>query len=846
MVVRATAIALFVCALLPAETVSDPAPETPPPAVCPAGGPIGAVDLKVKSPDPKDQPLPLRTINHLGEGDVVEYNPVLRGHEKRPGEVALVMLPKKRENGDSLIVTDPLSADQPEKWKVPQAVSIVMYVYGPSGLSRKRVQGFLSQDDLLMAQLADYAEKTAQTEGLIQALSSSDTSSASVNAALSGFASQYGMAFQIDRTAPPGVQAATLFSSLNPQLASYDPLAPSSSARIGQTASLTTAAAALFFGSPIGLAAGGTAMLLDLRSIAFPGTQFRSSFAEQIPNGLYLCGQRNPAPPHTRIAYLWANRIPNAPPPSIEIGKEDFVPPGLKTVVPATAAEPTWKYLERARQWALEDDQKHDFPIKLTKLANQKSVELDLTKTHIPAGSYHLTGFWDWNAFEAKGVIHVQNLGDLANAAPDPVSQDHLLAKNGKSVLTLLGHGEDFEFTSKVELKKSNDEFASTTAIPFALPKGARQGPQSRMDVQIDTSELQPGAYDVVISQADDKPHPIRIHILPNPPAVSNLPILANQGESQQHYVLKGERLNLITRLQAQGADLTLGPAEADGNQRNVTVQLKADLSPGTVLPVLAQVEDRNEPLQFVSGLKITGPLPMIASSKLSVPAGLPVALRPGEIPAGVSLTAVLDVKNASPESLLQIDCAGDGEVSQLRVGAQTDHWSLQRLSPDQLFLSYDTSALPTGCQVEASLVNAASGQSTAYPLAKIVRLPQVDQFTLAGDPSDGKRAYLLTGRNLEMIERVGWDQLAPLDVQELPVPVPGQGQEQSLKVQLPDPPQPPNAPLCVWLRGDKLARTTTITAAANTAATARTTAPAPVQTSPPATPQAATPAVTH
>ncbi len=190
------------------------------------------MDLRVKSPRPTDEPLPLRTINHLSEGDTILYSPVLRGREKRPGEVALVLVPQKREaDKDALEVTDPRPADKAQEWKIDRTTSVVGYVYGPEGLSKKKVKGFLSQDDLLIAQLADYAEKTAQTEQLIAALSSADSSAASVNAALSGFASQYGLAgLQIDKTAPPAVQAQMLFSTMNPQLATYDPLTPSSTA----------------------------------------------------------------------------------------------------------------------------------------------------------------------------------------------------------------------------------------------------------------------------------------------------------------------------------------------------------------------------------------------------------------------------------------------------------------------------------------------------------------------------------------------------------------------------------------------------------------------------------------
>src|SRR5581483_5444251 len=132
----------------------------------------------------------------------------------------------------------------------------------------------------------------------------------------------------------------------NPQLATYNPLAPSTAANVGQTASLATAAATLFFGSPVGLAAGGTAMLLDLRAIAFPDTQFRSSFAEPLPNAaVNLCGQQGPTPVHTRVAYVWASRIPNIPAPPIRIGNANFIPVTQKSPVPVDVPEPQWKYL---------------------------------------------------------------------------------------------------------------------------------------------------------------------------------------------------------------------------------------------------------------------------------------------------------------------------------------------------------------------------------------------------------------------------------------------------------------------------------------------------------------------
>ncbi|MBV9760589.1 MAG: hypothetical protein JO340_08495 [Acidobacteriaceae bacterium] len=791
-----------------------PAPEAPPIPACPAGAPLGAVDLRVYSPQNSDA-LPFRTIIHLSEEDTLRYSPLLRGREKRPGEIALVMVPAKIEPGKPMVVvTDPVSAAKPQQWKIPETVSLAAFVYGPEGLSKRKVRNFLSQDNVLIAQLADYADKTAQTEALVQALSNAESSSNSVNAALTGFASQYGFAVQLDRNAPPAEQAETLFASMNPQLAAYNPLTPSTAVNIGQTASLATAAATLFFGSPIGLATGGAAMLLDLRAIAFPDTQFRSSFAEPLAqSGVNLCGQQTPAPPHTRIAYIWASRIPNMPLPAIHIEKSNFIPAGQKSPLPVELPDPEWKYLQRARLWTLQSGAVKS-AVTVLKLGNQKALELDLAKAALPAGDYRLTAYWDWVPFAVSGLVHVLPLSDFKHASLIAASQDSLVAKSGKIPVTL--SGGDFEFTTKVQVKKLNDEFATAQPVPFVLPKGLREGPQDRMDVQIDTGDLDPGEYALLIAQQDGKPHPVDFKILPNPPKIDNLPILANQGVAIQHYVLKGERLDELTRLAASNAVLELGAAAGNGGERNLTVQLKSNLQPGASLAVQAFMKDRSEPLSFPDALQITGPLPLIASSKLSLPVGMAIATRPSEFPAGYNLTAMLDVKNIARSSTLQLACADAASPgAALHIGEQTSAYSLQQLSQDQLFLSFDTGALPAGCSLQAIIDNGRAGKSQPFPLAQIVRLPQIDSFQVSADPApappaSAMRAYTLTGRNLEMIEKAGWDQSNGLDVSALPVPIAGQGQLQSLAVTLPEQSGPP-ANLYIWLRGDTTGRATTL-----------------------------------
>jgi hypothetical protein len=794
------------------------APEAPPFVTCPAGGPLGAVDLRVEA---GGEPLPFRTINHLSEDDVLVYTPLLRGKEDRPGEVALVLVPEKIGQGEpEIFVTDPKPAGKPQHWRITQTVSLAALVYGPEGLNKKKVAKFLSRDQVLIAQLADYADKTAQAEQLVSTLSNSESSSASVNAALTGFASQYGFAVQIDRTAPVAAQAETLFATMNPQLATYDPLTSSTASRAGQTASLATTAATLFFGSPIGLAAGGTAMLLDLRSVAFPDTQFRASFAQPLKDfGINLCGQQGPAPPHTRVAYIWASRIPNAALPTIQIGDANFIPAKQTTQLPVSVSDPTWKYLERARHWELVDPQQKRTPVNVLKLGNQKALEIDLTKTEIPPGDYTLSGSWDWTHFEAAGKVHVAELSDFSKARVTEASQDRLVAKAGKLPVTL--EGSDFEFTTKVELQKLKDEFATPENVRFLLAKGLRKGPQDHMDVQIDTNDLVPGAYELLISQQDGKSHPVNFEILPNPPQIGNLPIIVNQGTAAQHFVLKGNRLGLIAKLEAPGVIFNLdpprsnptdsNPALADQTERSFTVELKTSPQPGTALPVKAWLTDRKEPLVFTDGLEITGPLPAIASSKLSLPPAMAIAVRSGEFPAGYTLNAMLDVQNMERGSVLRLACAdGVGDQAALHIGEQNGSSKLQQLSQDRLFLAFDTSRLPAGCSLQAVIDNGRDGRSEPATLAHILRVPQIDSFTLSDNTSQkGPRTYQLIGQNLEMIEKSGWDENNGTELTSLPEPLPGPGLKQSVQVVLPDPLNP-QAVLYVWLRGDQQGRTTT------------------------------------
>ncbi|HEY6345220.1 MAG TPA: hypothetical protein VIY49_27310 [Bryobacteraceae bacterium] len=289
-----------------------------PPLVCSSGGAIGTIDLRVDPSRAGEKPLPLRTINRLEEGETVTCRPILRQSEQRKGEVDIVLVPAAGGKADSkrgdskrpdstdgtLLIFDPKPANQAQQWKVPWRAGLVVFVYGPSGLNVRKVKDFLGKDSDLAGQLADYADKTSKTEALLAELSSPNTSPERFQGALQGFSSQFGLNVQVSRTAPTDQQTLALFQAINPAVASYDPLAAQSSASARQTAVLATLVGEMFFGSPVGLAAGGTALLLDMRAIAFPNTEFRSSFSEPMTDssggndGLGLCGKTGSTPSH--------------------------------------------------------------------------------------------------------------------------------------------------------------------------------------------------------------------------------------------------------------------------------------------------------------------------------------------------------------------------------------------------------------------------------------------------------------------------------------------------------------------------------------------------------------------
>ena len=783
--------------------------ESVPPLICASGGAVATIDLRVVSSSPNNtEPLPLRTIVRLEEGDTIWYKPVLRPHEERKGDVTLVLVPAnpKTAGRDKLLIFDPKPAEKPQEWRVPWRTSLAAFVYGPSGLNVKKVEAFLGKDDEVIGALADYADKTAKTEALIAALTANDNSPEAVNSALQGFSSQYMGSAQLKGT-PMNQQTMIALQTLNPRVATYDPLSGQDSQSFGQTASLATTVAEMFFGSPIGLAAGGTAMLMNLGAMAFPKSEFRSTFSQAMPDdAMGLCGKTGAVALHTRVAYIWAARIPNAAAPKLEVGKSNSLPGTVKSPLPLAGPEGDWKNLDRARNWVLEPDRGKPIPVKVQVLANTKSIEVDLGK-EVKPGRYSLSAKWDWDQFQVNGFFDVRPLADFKAARLTPAAQDRLVTNMGKLPLTL--EGGDFEFVTKVEIKKLNDEFATASAVPFVLPQGLRDGVQDHMDIQVDTSGQPAGAYQLLVSQVDGKAHDVGVKLLPPLPAIENLPVLVNQDVPSVSFDLKGKRLDLIQSIEVSKGKATLGPASDDGTGRKVTFELKPGLKAGETLSISAVVADRNEPVTIADALRVVASRPAIGDVTISQFPSQAVQLANGELPGHLAVSVMMRVANLPADGGVRLECEQTTEGAiRLQPGQQSGAARLEQLTPDELFLTFDTGAWINGCAVQATITSGL-GDSAPRRIARIVDVPAIDEFDLTSSDG-GQTGALITGRNLETIARAGWtpDQCTP--IAQLPQPLADGSAKQQLDIKLAAPPGP-DAVLYVWLRGESKARVTTV-----------------------------------
>lgn len=794
------------------------------PGPCSAGTPVTQFRL-VLVPEHGGGPLPINSVNEVLHGQKLKYEPPSSDSKNAPkGKITIILVPASKGKSGKIEVLKPQPANTAEEWRVPFRASIVGVVYGPHGLDVKKFNSLVEHNQNLIPQLADYAEKAATVEALVQTLSKYEQSppaSRDLDAVLKGFSSQYGVTLpSIQSTAPADQQAAQLLHAVVPALSSYDPLAEKgSSGALQQSAGVAAWVAALFWGStPVGLAAGGASLLQNMRTLMFPDTDFRAAFAQPTTsNNLELCTTQKQAAKRTRTAYLWVRRVPDAGPPAASLPATAHVPLNWKSEIKVTCSTRVQlRNLVRARDWRLvSDDHNTSVPVKIDVGSSADTLTLDLKKATLTPGKYKLAALWDWTPFDVAGTVEVHKFADLSTAKVMPESEDNLVQGNGTVAVKLTG--PDFEFVHKLALVRAGSQNATAKDLSFKLEKGKEGGEQHSLQTEVDTTSLDEGRYLLMLTQLNGSIQDVPLTIHPPNPKLSNLPLRANMGEKEQTLTLQGSGLDRIARITSDGAEWKLGPASKGNSElkeRKVTLQLGPKAHKGEFLRASLYVEGISKPLPVTDLVHVVGPRPKIMDVRASFPKETNVALGKDEIPAGSAVSFAIHAEHMGTSPAVTLACNHDIETRQaltLHPGENSGTAQLDFAGSGVLFLSVDPGAVgQSGCLLNATVTDQTTGSSNPYDLGRVTRLPQITKFNLSDQKlGDALYAGTLTGRDLQMIEKTGWCPDTGYPVQGIPTPVPGSSQQQTLKIEMPWPPPSPHAPVYVWLRGENTGRLT-------------------------------------
>jgi len=817
--------------------------------------------------------LPLSSVNLIRAGDRLKYEPIhIPNPIKDKAQIAILIVPasalsceaanagaasagsatveqkggatpraeKNKVKQKDLVVLEARPAKDPAQWAIPTQAAVVGVVFGPHGLDVKKVSSMVEKNQDLIPQLADYAQQTATVEALVQTLSQveqSPTYGTDLNSALRGFSAAYGVSVsKLDTGAPTDQQAAQLLGAVMPSLSTYDPLTSERTALLAQSTGLASAVAALFFGTPVGLAAGGAALFENLRIMVFPDTDFHAAFTQSIPSdGLALCSKDQKLKPRTRPAYLWMLRVPDVGAPTASLPETRCLPLGWKSTIKIACANPSQlKNLPRVRDWELVSaGHSAEVPVTVKLGEPDDSLELDLSKTSLPEGQYRLVAKWDWDPMEVQGDINLRPFADFSHARLSPDSEDRLVVGTGLVRVQLTG--ADFEFVNKVALVPSGKAAGSSPAsallkddatlkaeglpkeLSFTVPKGSSSGEQTTLDLDIDTAKLPAGSYCLKITQTNGSNHDLGLVIHPPNPTLSNLPLRANLGETHQTFTLEGTGMERIEGISSDSATWTLAPVAADAQnlrERMATLKLMPKAKKGDMLDASLKVLDLQSPLKIFDGVQVVGPRPKITGVNESSSQATDVALRQGEIAAGGPVSFSIQTENAGSNPGFELSCANQGDAKKslsLHPGERAGTAQLDFAGEGILFLSVDPGSVGrSGCQLEAMISADETGASQPYILGRVIRLPHIQKFVLTDQKKSGN-LFLgsLTGQELQVIEKTGWDSQAGYPVQGIPVPAAGDPQNQTLQIELPWPPPSPRAPLYVWLRGETTGRIT-------------------------------------
>ena len=777
------------------------------PLGCTGSTSLGTFQLSLR-PFFKGSTLPLKSVAAIPGGSHLIWNPLhLTPQAYSSAEVAAVLVPASDAD---LITLEPRKAGMRTEWQLPEGPQVIALIFGPQGLSESKIESLVTRNRELLRQLADYAEQSSQVESLVQELADAEQSGGGADAALKGFSSQYGVDLpKLNTKTPSDQQAVLLLKALLPASNAYDPLA-TRSVQAQQSGGLAASVAGLFFGNPVGLAAGGAALFQNLKTVMFPSTEFRSAFAQATDKDAMALCTKNPAPKSkVRTAYLWAYSAPQLKKPVVSLAGSPHLPLGSKSTLKLGEGSAA-KELERARDWRLTPvSGGASIPVEV-RPTDENSLEIDLSKAKAPAGDYHLAATWDWDPLPVAGTLHLHPYGDFTHVTLALKTRDRLVEGNGKVAVDL--SGADFEFLENVGFASSPRD-AKPVELAFTLPLGHRTGPQNSVTVNMDTPKH--GSYRLLLTQSDGVVHEVPVAVLPPNPKVSNLPIRLNMGETREAIRLQGSGMERIEGASSEAGGITGAP---DSQGWSGELALKAGLAKGERYPLLLKVRGLDNPVTVPDAIEIVGPRPRIQSVQKSLAGALGLEIGTDELPAGTEAGLVLAVNHIRDTSRarLELSCES-GELRHsltLSPGEPVGGVSLTFAGPGALYLSVDPGTVGYAeCLLAATVILDPEGRSDPFVLGRVIRVPRLDKFTLTTEKiGDSSYAGILEGRDLDVIEKAGWDAQHGVPFESIPTPVPGDPSRQTLRVILPWPAPGPHAPLYVWLRGEQSGRRTAVT----------------------------------
>jgi hypothetical protein len=757
--------------------------------------------------------LPIKSLAAVPAASHLIWEPVhLPLKNAGSAEVTAILVPP---SGEDLVVLKPRKAGVRADWQLTMSPAAIALVFGPQGLSEGKVKSLVTHDRQLVGEIADYAEQTSKVESLVQELSDAEQSGGT-DAALKGFSARYGVALpKLDGKVSSDQQAATLLKTVLPTTNGFDPLA-SRDAQVQQSAGLAASVAGLFFGSTVGLAAGGTALISGIKTAFFPGTDFRSAFAQNDDKAsLALCTKNSAAKPHTRIAYLWAYRVPNLKLPAIALSGATHLPLGVASSVKLSATKGTVKELERARDWRLVPAAGGSpEPVDFHLAAAPDTAEIDLTHAKVQPGDYRLTASWDWDTLEVGGVLHLHALADLGHLHLAPEWCDKLIEGSGTIHVKL--SGPDFEFVEKAAVASAAVTPAKMTETRFALPLGKRAGVQNTLEIDLDTAAR--GSFLMLLTQSDGRSGTVAYTVLPPSPVLSGLPVRVNHGDTTQALHLQGSGLERIEAVTSDAGEIEGGFKESAWSGR---IKLKPGVAVGTTFAVSLKVRGLTTPLVVPDAIRILGPRPVITAARKSIPATLGLAVHHDELPAGVAAGLSLEIREyhdpagggATARPRVELGCKSGGLRKSLTLSPddRAPGAELTVAAPGMLFLAIDPASVGyPGCVLTATVDVEPEGRSDPFVIGRVVRMPRLEQFILTNEQIDPSTyAGTLKGRDLDVIEKTGWDPQHGIAVDSVPTPVPGEPGLQTMRIALSWPAPAPHAPLYIWLRGETEGRKT-------------------------------------